>query len=159
MWFMSMSGLRWLAPLTPIFADASAESDRSETFERSIFFNGLTGSPKLMSSKKKKRAPALSKKQLRFLRGLAHHVDPLAMIGQHGLTDQVIKSVEDVFHTHELIKVKVQSTATVERPETAARLAQQTGAALVQIIGGMIVLYRPNPDLPSDRTIHLPRPS
>ncbi len=110
-----------------------------------------------MAKKKKKPAPILSKKQLRFLRGLAHKIDPLVMIGQHGLTSQVVNSVEDVFRTHELIKVKVQSTATVERPEAAAQLAKDTSAALVQIIGRIIILYRPNPDLLPDQTIHIPK--
>lgn len=110
-----------------------------------------------MATKNKKKSPVLSKKQLRFLRGLAHNLNPLAMIGQQGLTTQVIKAVEDVFRNHELIKVKVQSTADVDRSETAAELAQKTGSALVQIIGGIIVLYRPNKDLPPDQTIHIPK--
>ncbi len=110
-----------------------------------------------MAKKNKKRAPVLSKKQLRFLRGLAHNLDPLVMIGQHGLTDQVVKSADDVFRSRELIKVKVQSTAAVDRPETAAQLARETGSALVQIIGRIIILYRPNSDLPPDQVIHLPK--
>ncbi len=110
-----------------------------------------------MTKKKKQKAPILSKKQLRFLRGLAHNLDPLAMIGQHGLTSQVVKAVEDVFRHHELIKVKVQSTADVDRSETAAELARQTSAALVQIIGRIIILYRPSKDLPPDQTIHIPK--
>lgn len=110
-----------------------------------------------MSKNKKKQAPTLSKKQLRFLRGLAHNLDPLVMIGQHGLTEQIVKSAEDVFRSRELIKVKVQNTADVDRPETAAKLAQETGAALVQIIGRIIVLYRPNPDLAPNQTIHIPK--
>ncbi|MBU0682135.1 MAG: ribosome assembly RNA-binding protein YhbY [Proteobacteria bacterium] len=110
-----------------------------------------------MAKKTKKKAPILAKKQLRFLRGLAHNLDPLVMIGQNGLTPQVIKSVDDVFRTHELIKVKVQSTADVDRPETAATLAAECGAALVQIIGRIIILYRPNTDMPPDQTIHIPK--
>ncbi len=110
-----------------------------------------------MSKKKKRTAPILAKKQVRFLRGLAHNLDPLVMIGQHGLTDQVVQSAEDVLRSRELIKVKVQSTADVDRAETAAKLAQEIGAALVQIIGRIIVLYRPNPDLPPDQTIHIPK--
>lgn len=110
-----------------------------------------------MTKKKKKKAPTLSKKQLRFLRGLAHPLDPLAMIGQHGLTSQVVKAVDDVFRTHELIKVKVQSTANVDRPEIAAQLANETYSALVQIIGRIIILYRPNSDIPADQSIRLPK--
>ena len=109
-----------------------------------------------MSKKKKKNAPILSKKQVRFLRGLAHSLDPLAMIGQHGLTSQVVKAVDDVFRTHELIKVKVQSTADVDRSEAAAQLAKDTRSALVQIIG-RIILYRPNSDIPADQAIRLPK--
>jgi RNA-binding protein len=110
-----------------------------------------------MAKKTKKKAPILSKQQLRFLRGQAHNLDPLVMIGQNGLTPQVIKSVEDVFRTHELIKVKVQATADVDRPETATQLAAEAGAALVQIIGRIIILYRPNTDMAPDQTIHLPK--
>jgi RNA-binding protein len=110
-----------------------------------------------MAKKTKKRAPVLSKKQVRFLRGLAHNLDPLVMIGQNGLTPSVIASVEDVFRTHELIKVKVQNTAVVDRSETASQLAQEAGAALVQTIGGMIILFRPSRDMAPDQTIHLPK--
>jgi len=110
-----------------------------------------------MAIKKKKFAPNLSKKHIRFLRGLAHDLDPLVMVGQHGLTTQVVSSVEDVLRSRELIKVKVQSTAAVDRFETAAKIAKETGSALVQIIGGMIILYRPNTDLAPDQVIHLPK--
>lgn len=110
-----------------------------------------------MATKKKRFVPSLSKKEVRFLRGLAHTLDPLVMIGQHGLTPQVVQSTEDVLRSRELIKVKVQSTADVDRAETGAKLAKETGSALVQIIGGIIILYRPNKDLPPDQVIHIPK--
>ena len=109
-----------------------------------------------MASKKKKSAPKLTPTQVRHLRGLGHNLKPLAMLGREGITASQIAAVEEVLDAHELIKVKIQENFPDDRKEGSAELAKQCRAALVQIIGRICVLYRPNWDLPAERRIHLP---
>ncbi len=98
----------------------------------------------------------LTNKQLSYLRGLGHHLEPVAMIGREGITESVINSVEQVIRAHELIKVKAQNNCPLDKKEAAAELARRTRAAVVQIIGGMILLYRENSDRAVDIKITLP---
>ncbi|MFZ5760085.1 MAG: ribosome assembly RNA-binding protein YhbY [Thermodesulfobacteriota bacterium] len=105
-----------------------------------------------MTMKKK----SLSSKQIRYLRGLGHHLEPLAMIGQHGLTAEAVEAVQAVLTAHELVKVKIQNTATLERHEAATALATKTGATLVQVIGRCVLLYKANKDIRQDKRIVLP---
>lgn len=99
---------------------------------------------------------SLSSKQIRYLRGLGHHLTPVAMVGQQGLTESVVKSVQDVLTAHELIKIKVQNGAGLDRHEAAEELSRLTGAALVQVLGRTVLLFRENRDLRVDKRIILP---
>ena len=98
----------------------------------------------------------LSSKQIRHLRGLGHHLSPVAMIGQHGLTKEVTASIEEALKAHELIKIKIQTTASVDRHEAADDVAAKTKATLVQVLGKTILLYRANKDIKADKRITLP---
>ncbi|MBI5556170.1 MAG: ribosome assembly RNA-binding protein YhbY [Deltaproteobacteria bacterium] len=99
---------------------------------------------------------SLSSKQISYLRGLGHHLAPVAMIGQNGLTTEVLDSIKAVLTAHELIKIKIQNTASIERHEAAESVAGQTGATLVQVIGGIVLLYKANKDIRADKRIVLP---
>ena len=107
---------------------------------------------------KTKKIPlqTINNKQTRYLRGLGHHLSPLAMVGKEGVTVNVIKAVQDVLRTYELIKMKIQNGSPTDRHETAAALSAATGAAVVQVLGNTILLYRANRDLPEDKAIKLP---
>jgi len=83
--------------------------------------------------------PSLTSKQRRHLKGLAHHLKPVVMIGSKGLTEEVMTKLDDELSHHELIKVKA--------PEGGAKalgpiLEKRGNAALVQVIGRVVVLYR-----------------
>ncbi|MBU0673106.1 MAG: ribosome assembly RNA-binding protein YhbY [Proteobacteria bacterium] len=97
----------------------------------------------------------LTSKQQKFLRGLGHHLQPSAMLGREGITKPVIKSVMDVLIAHELIKVKIQENCPLERHDAATQIADSTGSNLVQVIGRIALLYRPNTDLQDDERIKL----
>lgn len=84
----------------------------------------------------------LTGKQVRYLRGLGHHLSPVVMIGKGELGESVIASVEEALSTHELIKVKIQEGCEMDRREVAQILAEQTGAAVAQILGKTILLFR-----------------
>lgn len=107
-----------------------------------------------MASKKK---ITLNSRQQRFLRGAAHHLQVKATVGKEGITKQVLKSLNEVIDSQELVKVKLQENFPHERKEGGALLASQTKTALVQVIGRIVILYRGNPDLPVDKRIDLPK--
>lgn len=89
---------------------------------------------------------SLSQKQKKFLKGLAHHLDPVVQVGKDGLSDAVVRQVSQQLDIHELIKVQVP--AGPERKQDARRLAEETSSDLVQVIGRMAVLFRPDPEEP-----------
>ena len=93
-------------------------------------------------------APALSERQRRHLRGLAHPLKPVILMGKTGLTDSVAAETTRALHDHELIKVKAPGGDRAARDAMLHTLAQQTGSTLVQRIGNVAVLYRPRPKMP-----------
>lgn len=81
------------------------------------------------------------------LRAEAHHLDPLVHVGAHGVTPTLVQSLDDALRTRELVKVQLGPPADEKPRAIAERLAQQTGATVVQVIGRTATLYRENPEL------------
>lgn len=79
-------------------------------------------------------------------RGQAHHLDPVVMIGADGLTPAVQREVDAALKAHGLIKVRMFSDDRTQREATLAALADALGAAPVQHIGKLLVLWRPPAD-------------
>ena len=88
----------------------------------------------------------LTEKQRRHLRGLAHDLKPVVMVGDSGLTDGVVRETERALHDHELIKIKVRAADRDTRDALIADLATRTTSELVNRIGHVAVLYRKRPD-------------
>ena len=78
------------------------------------------------------------------------------MLGREGLTEQVVNAVLVVLKADELIKIKVQENFPYGRKEAGEMIAKETGAALIQVVGRVITLYKYNRDLPKDQQIDLP---
>jgi putative YhbY family RNA-binding protein len=76
-------------------------------------------------------------------RAAAHHLQPVVMIGSDGLTPAVQKEVERALDAHGLIKVRVFSDDRATRDALLSTLADTCGAAAVQHIGKLLVLWRP----------------
>jgi RNA-binding protein len=89
----------------------------------------------------------LAENQLRFLRGKAHALKPLIMVGQSGLTDGVCAETDRALQDHELIKVRVRTATREQREQLLAALVARTGSELVHRIGHVAVLYRPRKPL------------
>jgi RNA-binding protein len=107
---------------------------------------------------KKKNPPApLPGKHQRFLRSLGHHLTQSVIVGREGISDNLVQSCNEGLGAHELIKVRLGQNCPVEKKEAAQELAAKTGSHLVQLIGKTVLLYKPNPDLPRDQGIRLPR--
>jgi len=92
--------------------------------------------------------PTLTERQLRFLRGKAHALKPVVMLGNKGLTDNVVAETAQALRDHELIKVRVRASDRAARDATLAALVARTGCALVTRIGHVAVLYRAAAPLP-----------
>lgn len=85
----------------------------------------------------------LTPAQRQYLKGLAHPLSPVVIIGDKGLTDAVIKETDRALKAHELIKVKAGSDEKETRAQWLEQICQKLGASAVQQIGKVLVIYRP----------------
>ncbi|ARR48468.1 TPA: ribosome assembly RNA-binding protein YhbY [Photobacterium damselae] len=95
----------------------------------------------------------LSTKQKQYLKGLAHNLKPVVLMGANGLTEAVLAEIEIALDHHELIKVKVASEERETKLLIVDAIIRETKAEKVQVIGKTLVLYRQS----EDRKIELPR--
>ena len=86
----------------------------------------------------------LTNKQIRHLRGLAHDLKPIVIIGDKGLTQAVVDEIGNALDTHELVKVKVRAEERDERQQMIELLSQKTGATFVQQVGHIVTLFKRN---------------
>ena len=107
--------------------------------------------------KTKQEHKKLTGKQVRYLKGLGHHLKPLVMLGRDGLSKNVITAANAVLAAHELIKVKVGNGCPMDRREAADAAADKTGSEIVQILGKTFLLFRVNPDRNDEQRIKLPK--
>lgn len=89
----------------------------------------------------------LTERQRKYLRGLAHPLEPVILVGNSGLTPGVASETARALHDHELVKVKIRSADRAARDAAFETLARQTGSSLVHRIGHVGVLYLRNPKL------------
>ncbi|EMM1082695.1 ribosome assembly RNA-binding protein YhbY [Staphylococcus aureus] len=95
----------------------------------------------------------LTGKQKRYLRSLAHNIDPIFQIGKGGINENMIKQIDDTLENRELIEVHVLQNNFDDKKELAETLSEATRSELVQVIGSMIVIYRESKD---NKEIELP---
>ncbi|MDX1303286.1 ribosome assembly RNA-binding protein YhbY [Photobacterium sp.] len=95
----------------------------------------------------------LSTKQKQYLKGLAHNLKPVVLMGANGLTEAVLAEIEIALNHHELIKVKVAAEERETKVLIVDAIIRETKAEKVQVIGKTLVLYRPS----EERKIELPR--
>jgi|SRR5690554_5274626 len=86
---------------------------------------------------------AVNDKQRRYLKGLAHPLKPVILIGNSGLTDNVLAEIDNALAHHELIKVRVSGQERADRKQMLDDIAVKTGADLVVVIGHIGGFYRP----------------
>ena len=87
----------------------------------------------------------LEKEQRLALKAEAHSLDPVVLLGAAGVTEAVIAEIDRALTAHSLIKVRVPIDDRLERESIFAAIADRVGAARVQAIGKLVVLYRPTP--------------
>jgi RNA-binding protein len=91
----------------------------------------------------------ITARQRAHLRSLAHHLKPVVQVGKDGVTEQTVRSLEEALNSRELLKVKVLEAAPMNVREGGTALVERIpGSVLVQTIGRVAVIYRPDPEKP-----------
>jgi len=90
----------------------------------------------------------LSSQQVRKLRGFAHALKVIVIVGNNGLTESVLNEIDNALEQHELLKIRVNAGDRDERDAMIATICEKTGAELIQRIGHVAALYRANPEMP-----------
>ena len=84
----------------------------------------------------------LTGKQKRFLRGLGHDLKPVIMVGKNEINERLVSETDTALTAHELIKVKILESCTMDRHEVAETMAKACGADVAQVLGRTLLLYR-----------------
>ena len=90
----------------------------------------------------------MNEKQKKHLRRLAHPRRPIVTVGTAGPNDAVISELDRALTDHELLKVRIRCDDHEQRNNVIEELTRRTGSTLVQRIGHVAVLYRPDATLP-----------
>ena len=88
----------------------------------------------------------LNSAERKALKAKAHKLEPVVHIGAKGLTDEVVAEIERALNAHELIKVRAGGLERDAREEALNFICNKTGAAAVQQIGKIFVLFRKKDD-------------
>ena len=81
------------------------------------------------------------KERARF-RSQANLLKPIVMIGKDGLSETVIDQIDQIIEIRELIKIKIQNNSAEDARNVAEEVAKELHAEVIQVIGGIVVLYR-----------------
>jgi RNA-binding protein len=87
----------------------------------------------------------ITEKQKRWLKTQVHHLKPVVLVGQAGLTEAVLAELDLALEHHELLKVRVAAGDRDLRDEVIGRMAEESRATLVSRVGNVAAFYRPNP--------------
>jgi RNA-binding protein len=88
----------------------------------------------------------LTPAERRALRSRAHHLHPIVMVGEAGLTPPVLHEIDIALKSHELIKIRILGDERERRGRVREEICAALDAAEIQSIGKMLVVYRPRPE-------------
>ena len=94
-----------------------------------------------------------NKKQIQHLKGLAHSLKPVVLLGNNGLTEAVVAEIDYALSHHELIKVKIPTDDRETKGLIVDAICRETNSTKVQQIGKVLVVYRQSPE----KKIHIPK--
>jgi len=95
-------------------------------------------------------------------RALAHHLKPVVLVGDQGLTEAVLNEIETHLHAHQLIKIRINEEQRSVRNEQLQTICSQLEAEPIHHLGKTLVIYRRNPFKPAllsktpDNELHNP---
>lgn len=85
----------------------------------------------------------MTSKERAYWRGKANSLEPIIQIGKEGISENLLTQIDDTLDARELIKIRVHLETAPKTPkELANEIAELLGADVIQVIGGIIVLYR-----------------
>ena len=84
----------------------------------------------------------LNKKQIQYLKGLAHSLKPVVLLGNNGLTEAVVAEIDFALNHHELIKVKIPTDDRETKALIVEAIYRETNSTKVQVIGKTLVVFR-----------------
>jgi RNA-binding protein len=87
---------------------------------------------------------ALTQEQKKQFKAIGHHLKPVLIVADNGLTEGVMAELERAINDHELIKVQFRITDRDDRRSIIDELCRDSGSELVQVIGKMALIYRKN---------------
>ncbi len=85
---------------------------------------------------------SLNKKQIQHLRGVAHSLKPVVLLGNNGLTEAVVAEIDYALNHHELIKIKIPTDDKETKALIVEAICRETKSIQVQVIGKTLVVYR-----------------
>jgi RNA-binding protein len=88
----------------------------------------------------------LNKKQIQHVKGLAHSLKPVVLLGNNGLTEAVVAEIDFALNHHELIKVKINVEDRDTKALIAEAICRETNSTKIQVIGKTLVIYRQSPE-------------
>ena len=98
----------------------------------------------------------LTSAQRKSLRSAGRNLQPKVTVGKAGINESVLMHIRGQLTRLELIKVRLPASDAAGRADAAKQIADGTGAALVDLVGRNVLLYRPNDQLPNEKRLHLP---
>jgi RNA-binding protein len=84
----------------------------------------------------------LNKKQIQYLKGVAHALKPVVLLGNNGLTEAVIAEIDYALNHHELIKIKIPTDNKETKGLIVEAICRETSATKIQVIGKTLIIYR-----------------
>ena len=99
----------------------------------------------------------LNTKQIAHLRGMAHNLSPVVMIGNNGLTENVLKEIDLNLNAHELIKIQVAGDDREARKAIYVEICAKSGATAVHHIGKQLAVYRKSDTIKESAKVVIPK--
>ncbi|HEY6100323.1 MAG TPA: ribosome assembly RNA-binding protein YhbY [Anaeromyxobacter sp.] len=96
----------------------------------------------------RKRALMPSTRLRKALRAAGHHLPAVVQVGKEGVSEAVLRQLDEQLLAHELVKVKIGTESPEDRFEAAERLGEAAGAQIAQILGRTVLVYRRHPERP-----------
>ena len=96
---------------------------------------------------------SLNKKQIQHLKGTAHALKPVVLLGNNGLTEAVVAEIDYALNHHELIKIKIPTDDKETKALIVEAICRETKSTQVQVIGKTLVIYRES----AEKKIRIPK--
>lgn len=95
----------------------------------------------------------INKKQIQYLKGVAHSLKPIVLLGSNGLTEAVVAEIDYALSHHELIKIKIPTDDRENKALIVDAICRETNSVKVQLIGKTLIIYRQS----EEKKIRIPK--